>query len=514
MTTGVIVGIDLGTTFSAVAYIDKFGKPAIIPNREGERTTPSVIFFEEDGSPTVGEAARHQAMIAPRRTVRFIKTEMGNPSYRLNIDGKEYQPEVLSALILKKLKNDAEAILGGPVDRAVISVPAYFKDAQREATRKAAEIAGLEVVRIINEPTAAALAYGRDRVGGEQTILVYDFGGGTFDATVMRIEGTAFTILGTDGDSKLGGKNIDARIVDFLADEFQRKHETDLRTQMFTLQDLWNKAESAKRDLSFRESVAVVLSAGEKVLRVDLDRERLLELIQDLILQTRECMERLLQATKLGWNDIDVVLLAGGSSRIPAVRDMIREISGKDAARDLNPDDCVALGAAIQSSVCAVDSWGGESKRAASELSDIVVQDVASHSLGVKALSTDQQLYVNSILIPRFTPLPCERKKVFATSEDDQKKVEIEILQGEDPDPGSPDVEVVGKVAMGDLPSGKAGAVRIEVSLRYDTDGVIVVTAKEVVSGRSVRETVMKKVHELSADIVAEKAAEVQSAAV
>lgn len=512
MTDEVIIGIDLGTTFSAVAYIDKHGKPQIIPNREGERTTPSVIFFDEDGSQIVGEAARNQAIVAPRRTVRFIKTEMGNPSFRLNIDGKEYLPEVLSALILKKLKSDAEAYLGTSVNRAVVSVPAYFKDAQRGATSKAAEMAGLEVVRIINEPTAAALAYGREKVVGRQTILVYDFGGGTFDVTVMRIEGKVFTILATDGDAKLGGKNIDARIVDFLAEEFQREHGTDLRTDPFSSQDLWNKAEIAKKDLSFRTNVAVVLSLGEKILRIDLDRDRLFELIQDLVLQTQQCLERVLQATKLSWKEIDVILLAGGSSRIPAVREMIRQISGKDAAKDLNPDDCVALGAAIQSLVFAEDRPSSDSGGPIAGGSDIVVQDIASHSLGVKALASDQQEYINSIIIPRLTPIPCERKKIYATSEDDQKKVEIEVLQGEDADPRSPEVELIGKLAILDLPKGRAGTVRIEVALRYDINGVIEVVAKELVSGRTVRETVMKKAGELSADIVAENRAEIQNA--
>ena len=250
MDNAVILGIDLGTTFSAMAYINSHGKPEIISNREGERTTPSVVFFEKDGAPVVGQAARNQAIVEPSRTIRFIKREMGNPSFRVNIDGEDRFPEYLSALILKKLKADAEAHLGKPVTRAVVSVPAYFKDAQREATRQAAQMAGLEVVRIINEPTAAALAYGRDKVEGRQTILVYDFGGGTFDVTIMRVEENRFTILGTDGNAKLGGKDIDQRLVDHLAEEFQREHAVDLRAERFTHQDLWDRAEQAKKDLA------------------------------------------------------------------------------------------------------------------------------------------------------------------------------------------------------------------------------------------------------------------------
>ena len=510
MSEGIIVGIDLGTTFSAIAYINSHGKPEVISNREGERTTPSVIFFEEDGTPVVGQAARNQAIVEPGRTIRFIKREMGNPSYRVNIDGEDRFPEYLSALILKKLKVDAEAQLGQPITRAVISVPAYFKDAQREATRQAAQMAGLEVLRIINEPTAAALAYGRDKVKGRQTILVYDFGGGTFDVSIVRVEDNKFTILGTDGNAKLGGKDVDQRLVDHLAEEFQREHAIDLRAERFTHQDLWDRAEQAKKDLSFRENVAVTLSSGDKVIRVDLDREIFRQLTEDLITETQECMEGLLKATGLSWSSIDVVLLAGGSSRIPAVRDMIKQVSGKDTAKDLNPDECVALGAAIQTLALVDEVDNGSSSAPQNQSCDIVVQDVASHSLGVKAMSADRKGYVNSIIIPRFSPIPCEEKRPFTTYEDNQKKVEIEVLQGEDPDPKSPDVNLVGKLSLTDLPPHKAGQLRIEVALRYNADGVIEVVAKESISGRTVREVMMRKTGALSSDQVSEKEQELR----
>jgi len=506
----VIVGIDLGTTFSAVAYINLHGKPEVIPNREGERTTPSVIFFEDDGTPIVGQVARNQAIVEPSRTIRFIKREMGNPSYRMNIDGKDLLPEYLSALILKKLIGDAEAYLGQSVTRAIISVPAYFKDAQREATRQAAQMAGLDVLRIINEPTAAALAYGRDKVHGHQTILVYDFGGGTFDVTIMRVEESKFTILGTDGDAKLGGKDFDQRLVDHLAEEFQREHGVDLRAERFTHQDLWDRAETAKRDLSFRANIAVTLTSGDKVLRVDLDRDKFLELTEDLIAETQACTERLLKATELTWADIDVILLAGGSSRIPAVRDMIKRVSGKDAAKDLNPDECVAIGAAIQTLVLADEVESGPSGERREDSCDIVVQDVASHSLGVKAMSPDRKGYVNSIIIPRFTPIPCEQKKTYATYEDNQRKVEIEVLQGEDSDPRSPEVVLVGKLLISDLPPHKAGELRIEVALRYDANSVIEVVAKELMSGRTVRQVMMRKAGALSPDLISEKELELR----
>jgi molecular chaperone DnaK len=505
MSEEIIVGIDLGTTFSAIAHVNEHGKPEIIPNREGERTTPSVIFFEEDGNPIVGSEARNQAITEPRRTIRFVKREMGNPSYRANIDGKDYFPEDLSAMILKKLKNDAEASLGKEISKAVISVPAYFKDAQREATRQAGQIAGLEVIRIVNEPTAAALAYGLDKVEGRQTILVYDFGGGTFDATVMQINGREFTILATDGDAMLGGKDIDARLVEYFAEEFQREHEVDLRLDPHTHQDLWDKAEVAKKNLSFRTPLMEALSSGEKALRIDIDREQFNELIEDLIKQTEDCMNRVIQAAGMDWAKIDTVLLVGGSSRIPAVKEMIKRVTGKDAARDMNPDECVALGAAIQAVVTTVETEGVESVPPLEGGTDIVIHDVASHSLGVKALSSDHNKYVNSIIIPRFTPIPCEMTRTYATSEDNQSRVEIEVLQGEGEDARSPEIHLIGKAGLRNLPPHKAGELVIEVTLRYTADGVIEVVAKELKSGHMTREVVMQKAGTLSPDILQEK---------
>ncbi len=509
MSDEIIIGIDLGTTFSAVAYVNEHGKPEIIPNREGERTTPSVVFFEESGNPIVGREARNMAIIEPRRTVRFVKREMGNPSFRMNIDGKEYFPEDLSALILKKLKNDAEAACGVEIGKAVISVPAYFKDAQREATRQAGHIAGLEVIRIVNEPTAAALAYGLDKVKGNQTILVYDFGGGTFDVTVMRMEDKTFTILATDGDAMLGGKDIDGRLVEYFAEEFQREHSIDLRNEPHTHQDLWDKAETAKKDLSVRNNIGVVLSAGEKTLRVDIDRDQFFELIQDLIKQTEDCMTRVIQAAALTWSGVDTVLLAGGSSRIPAVKDMIKRVTGKDVARDMNPDECVALGAAIQAVVTTVEKEGKGAAPPLEDGVDIVVQDVASHSLGVKALSPDKTKYVNSIIIPRFAPIPCQKTRTYTTNQDNQSRVEIEVLQGEDLDPRSPEVELIGKAGLKNLPPHKAGDLVIEVTLSYDVDGVVEVVTKELKSGQTNREVVMQKRGALSPEILEEKQAAV-----
>lgn len=505
MSEEIILGIDLGTTFSAVAFINQHGKPEIIPPREEglTRTTPSVIFFDEGGAPIIGEEARNQAIINPIRTVRWVKREMGNPSFRKNIDGKDYFPEDLSALILKKLKNDAESFLGKEIRKAVISIPAYFKDAQREATRKAGQIAGLDVIRIINEPTAAALAYGLEKAQDDQTILVYDFGGGTFDVTIMTAKDKEFKIIATDGDAKLGGKDIDVLLVEYFAEQFQREHEIDLRNEPHTHQDLWDKAEKTKEDLSFRKNIPVVLASGEKTLRVDIDVEFFDELIEDLIQQTEECMNKVIQDANINWEQIDTILLAGGSSRIPAVREMIKRVTGKDVARDMNPDECVAMGAAIQANLISRET--GEPAPVLEGGADLVVYDVASHSLGVKALSSDKKKYINSIIIPRFTPIPCEKTRTYSTNEDNQNRVEIEVLQGENVDPNSPEVQLIGKAGLKNLPPHKAGDLVIEVTLQYNADGVIEVVAKELKSGEMTREIIMQKTGTLSSEIIEEK---------
>ena len=499
----IILGMDLGTTFSAVAAMNAHAKPQMVPNSEGRRTTPSVVFFQEDGTPIVGELARNQALVDPTRTVQFIKREMGNPSFRLNIDGLEYYPEGISALILKKLRTDAEAALGKEITRAVISVPAYFKDAQRRATQVAGEIAGLEVVAIINEPTAAALAYGFGKQTVRQNLLVYDFGGGTFDVTILRVEGNEFTVLATDGDSHLGGIDVDQRLVDYMAEQFLAQHKTDLRVDPYTRQDLLERAERAKIDLSSRQSVMVTLAQGSAAMRLDLSREQLAELTADLVQRTADCMLKALGSAGLTWQDIDVVLLAGGSSRMICVRELLRQVSGKEPSLDINPDECVALGAAIRSITADVLEMeaGARPANRAPQVTGIVIRDVAPHSLGVKALNADGQP-TNSIIIPRLTPVPCERRRTYATRVDNQQSIEIEVLQGEDPDPFSPKVDLIGKVEMRDLPPGLAGEVIVAVTLRYDIDAVVEVVAEELTGGRSVREQLLQKMGELGPEVV------------
>ena len=505
MSDEIIVGIDLGTTFSAISYINSYGKPEIISNIEGDRTTPSVIYFENDGTWIVGKEAKNLALTNPGRTVRFIKREMGNSSYRFNVDGKDYFPEDLQAMILTKLKHDAEKFLGTEVKKAVISVPAYFKDSQREATKDAGKIADLEVVRIINEPTAAALTYGLDNIENNQTLLIYDFGGGTFDVTIMKVVEKEFQIIATAGDSMLGGKDIDGCLVEYLAGKFIDKYDIDLRKEPSTHQDLWDKAEQLKKDLSFRDNLSIILSSGDKTLRVDLNRETFESLISVFIKRTEECMKQLIDDADMNWSDIDTVVLSGGTSRIPAVRNMIKNVTGKDSMQDMNPDECVSNGAAIQGEVMLSEIFIDQTHETKNPRIDVSIKDVTSHSLGIKAISEESNCPVNSIIIPRFTPIPCERKRIYKTSKNNLSKIEIEILQGESTDPDSPETQLIGKTKFGNLPNHEAGELVIEISLKYNADGVVEVTAKETKSGAFIQDIVMEKTESLLEDIIEEK---------
>jgi molecular chaperone DnaK len=504
MSDPLVIGIDLGTTFSAVASIDRHGQPRVLPNPAGKRTTPSVVYFEEGSGVVVGEMARNQTLAEPTRTVQFIKREMGDSSYQVSIDGVDYVPEAISALILKQLRSDAEAKLGGEIRDAVITVPAYFKDSQRQATQKAGDIAGLNVVAMINEPTAAAVAYGLTRVEDSRNVLVYDFGGGTFDVTILRIEGNEFTVITTDGASRLGGVDVDERLADHLAEQFLSHHGVDLRAEATSKLDLWQRAETAKIDLSTRQSVKVPLSAGAQAMRVDIDRETFNELIAPLLTQTEQCMERALAAAGLDWNAIDTVLPVGGSSRMACVKELIQRVTGKEPSTDVNPDECVVLGAAMRAGLELKETAGSnarppDERPPGVEEVGIVINDVAPHSLGVRAVNTAGEP-VNSIIIPRFTQLPCERKRTYATRADNQQVIEIEILQGEDPDPFSIEVESIGRVRVSDLPEKPAGDVIVAISLRYDADGVVEVLAEELADGRVVREQLLRKSGELDSE--------------
>ncbi|HXB16032.1 MAG TPA: Hsp70 family protein [Solirubrobacteraceae bacterium] len=504
----VVIGIDLGTTFSAVAAIDH-GRPRVLHNRSGGRATPSVVYFEPGGEVVVGDVARNQAIAEPERTVQCIKREMGT-AFSVSIDGEEYLPETISGLILKALKEDAEAALGTAVVDAVVTVPAYFKDSQRTATRKAGEIADLNVIAMINEPTAAAVAYGLVHGEAARKLLVYDFGGGTFDVTVLDVDGNELTVIATDGVSKLGGVDIDNRLADYLVDQFKGRHGADLRADPATRLDVQQKAEQAKIDLSARQSTKVMLAGGGASTRVDITREQFDELIGDLLAQTEECMNRALSDAGLGWEEIDVVLPVGGSSRLASVRELLERVTGKAPARDANPDDCVVIGAAMRADLDLEEHERSEPSRTGErEPLDIVINDVASHSLGVRALTPDGTP-VNSIIIPRLTRLPCERKREYRTRSDGQRAIEIEVLQGEDSDPFSVDVESVGTMRVDDLPPRPAGAVKLRVTLRYDGSGVVEVVAEELDGHRVARAQLLQKSGELDDDTLEEQRALIQ----
>ena len=518
---GKVVGIDLGTTFSAIAHVNEHGQPEIIPNVETERITPSVILFEDD-LVTVGKIAKQNARAVPDQIVEFVKREMGKSKEEFfrNFDGKDYSAEELSALILTKLKQDAEAYLGEEITDVVITVPAYFHDAEREATRNAGTIAGLNVLQVLNEPTAAALAYGIDRLGSNQNVFVFDLGGGTFDVTVMEVSESAIKMIATNGDHRLGGKDWDDQIIRYIAENFDLEHGENPLTDLHAYQDLQTIAISAKESLSQRQKARIICGYNGKTTRVELTRETFEELTAELLEKCRSLCEVVLAEAKMTWDQIDTVLLVGGSTRMPMVQAMISEISGKQInPMEVNPDEAVAIGAALQGTLRQI------SEESAADLPDAVVDrflgadgtakvtvtDGATHNLGLVILNAQRDEIVH-VMIPKMTTVPCEMADHFGTVNANQSSVLIQVVQGLEQDQQETDGSMFEEHKLGEclleLPSGLPRGARVDVTYKYNLDQTLEVTAQGP-DGRIATATIERQT--LDAEAVEQAAKDLQT---
>jgi len=488
-----IIGIDLGTTNSCVAVMEG-GEPVVITNSEGARTTPSVVAFTKEGERLVGQIAKRQAITNPERTISSIKRQMGS-NHKVTIDGKDFTPQEISAMLLQKLKKDAESYLGETVNQAVITVPAYFSDSQRQATKDAGRIAGLEVLRIINEPTAASLAYGLDK-DDPHKILVYDLGGGTFDVSILEIGDGVFEVLATNGDTKLGGDDFDDRIVDYIAEVFKKENGIDLKKDRMAWQRLKEAAEKAKIDLSGVMAANINLpfitadANGPKHLDITLTRAKFNELTHDLVERTIGPMQTALKDAGLTASQIEKVILVGGSTRIPAVQEAVKNITGKEPFKGINPDECVAIGAAIQAGVL-----GGEVK-------DVLLLDVTPLSLGIE---TEGHIFTR--LIERNTTIPTEKAQIFSTAADGQTTVEIHVLQGERP--MAYDNKTLGRFQLTGIPAAPRGVPQIEVKFTIDKNGIVSVTAKDMGTGNTQNVTITASTN-LSEDEIKQRVKEAE----
>lgn len=472
-----VIGIDLGTTNSVVAVMEG-GEPTVITNQEGSRLTPSVVGFAKNGERLVGQLAKRQAVSNPDRTISSIKRHMGEGSYRVTIDDKKYSPEEISAMILQKLKADAEAYLGEKVSQAVITVPAYFNDSQRQATKDAGKIAGLEVLRIVNEPTAASLAYGIDKTD-DHTIMVYDLGGGTFDVSILDVGDGVFEVKATNGDTHLGGDDFDKKIMDWMVDEFKKAEGIDLSTDRMAMQRLREAAEKAKIELSGVMSTNINLpfitagADGPKHLDMDLTRAKFEAMTADLVERTMGPVRQAMSDAGLSTSDISKVILVGGSSRIPAVQAAIKAFMGKEPYKGVNPDECVAVGAAIQAGVLSGEEGTG----------NVLLLDVTPLSLGIETLGG-----VFTKIIDRNTTIPTSKKQVFSTAADNQPSVDIHVLQGERE--MAADNKTLGRFELSGIPAAPRGIPKIEVSFDIDANGIVNVSAKDLGTGKEQKITI------------------------
>lgn len=467
---GKIIGIDLGTTNSCMAIMEG-GKASVITNAEGNRTTPSAVGFSKTGERLVGEMAKRQAISNPDRTITSIKRWMGTDK-KVSIDGKDYTPQEISAMILRKLKEDAEAYLGESITEAVITVPAYFDDSKRQATKDAGKIAGLEVKRLINEPTASALAYGLDKQDQELNVLVFDLGGGTFDVSILEIGGGVFEVKSTAGNTRLGGDDWDQTLVDYLAEEFRKEHGIDLRKDKMAAQRLKDAAENAKKELSTMLQTTISLpfitadASGPKHLETVVTRAKFEEMTKNLVDKCAGPVHQALNDAKMNPEEIDRILLVGGATRMPMVVNYVKKTFGKDPSKDINPDECVALGAALQGGVLT------------GEMKDIVLVDVTPLTLGIETLGG-----VTTKLIPRNTSIPTSKTEIFSTAGDFQTAVEVHVLQGERE--MAADNKTLGKFILTDIPPAPRGVPQVEVTFDIDSNGILTVTAKDKATGKS-----------------------------